>query len=111
MSAISETYRSTRDYVPFLRIETPRDRVALPYSTLLDLALSADETTLLLNFASKQVTVKGKRLHEIFCAIAQGHAEALFTRNASEELADAPGNKAPNIIEIRLREPEEAEIS
>jgi len=101
----AESYQTTEEHVPYLRIETPRDRVALPYSTLLGLTLSADEMTLRLNFASTEVTVKGKRLHEVFCSIAKGHGEALFARCVSEEMTDAPGNGAPFISEIRLKEP------
>jgi hypothetical protein len=71
----------------------------------LGLTLSADEMTLHLNFASTEVTVKGKRLHEVFCSIARGKGEALFARSVSEEMADATGNKAPFISEIRLKEP------
>ena len=109
MNATGESYQSTKDYVPFLRLETPRNRVALPYSTLLSLEISSDGTILRLNFVSKEVTVTGKRLHEIFCAIAKGQTEALFARSASDELTDASKNRAPYITDIRLKEPNEAQ--
>lgn len=108
MTAIAVSYQSTEDHVPFLRIEAARVRVALPYSTLLSLTLSADGTTLILIFASTEVTVKGMRLHEVFCAIAKGQVEALFARNPSEQMLDVSGSHAPFISEIRLSSPDES---
>jgi hypothetical protein len=101
-----ESYQSTERFAPFLRLETPRERVALPYATLLGMTLSADETTIELDFASRIVTVKGKRLHEVFCSIAAGRGEALFARSATDEMSLGPGSKAPLIVEIRIKKPE-----
>jgi len=85
-------------------VPAPRERLALPYSTLLALMLSADETTLELDFASRVVTVKGKRLYEIFCVLAAGRGEGIFARSASDEMTLSRANKAPFISEIRIKE-------
>ena len=75
-------------------------KVLLP---LLEIKLSADETTLELDFASRIVTVKGKRLHEVFCSIAAGRSEALFALNATHEIALGTGYMAPFISDIRVK--------
>ena len=106
-----ESYQTSEAHVPFLRIETPRDRVALPYAMLLGLTLSNDETTLVLNFASSVVTIQGRRLYEVFCAISSGRGEALFARNCSDDMVAVPLQKAPFISAIRVREVEEEAIS
>jgi len=104
MSTATESYHTTEGQAPFLRIETPRERLALPYSTLLALMLSADETTLELDFASRVVTVKGKRLYEVFCVLAAGRGEGIFARSASDEMTLSRANRAPFISEIRIKE-------
>ena len=102
-----ESYQTSEVHVPFLRIETPRDRVALPYAMLIGLTLSSDETTLVLNFASSLVTVQGRSLYEIFCAISRGRGEALFARNGSDDMVASPLQKAPFISAIRIKDLEE----
>ena len=98
-----ECYQTSDFVAPFLRLETPRERIALPYSTLLGVTLSVDETILALDFADRQVTVRGKRLHEVFCAIARGRVEAVFARSAADELLVGPGNAVPIVTEIRIK--------
>jgi len=61
----------------FLRFESPRERLALPYAGLTELRLSLDETVLTLLFVTHRVTVKGRKLHEAHCAIAAGSAAAM----------------------------------
>jgi hypothetical protein len=97
-----ECYVTSDFGAPFIRLETPRERIALPYSTLLGVTLSVDESILGLDFADRQVTVRGKRLHEVFCALARGRVEAVFARPAADELLAGPGNTAPVVTEIRV---------
>jgi hypothetical protein len=102
MAKAQECYQTSDFVAPFIRLETPRERIALPYSTLLGVTLSVDETILGLDFADRQVTVLGKRLHEVFCALARGRVEAVFARPAADELLAGPGNAAPVVTEIRV---------
>jgi hypothetical protein len=61
-----------------LRLETPRERLALPYAALTAVELSVDETTLGISFVTHLVVVKGHRLAEAYCAVAAGLAVALL---------------------------------
>lgn len=70
----------------FLRLSSPREHIALPYSCLLKLALSLDETSLELSFATHRVTLSGKNLAEIYTAVAE--AEARLVRVVSAGFAD-----------------------
>jgi hypothetical protein len=58
----------------FLRLSSPREHIALPYACLLKLALSLDETSLELSFATHRVTLTGKNLAEVYVAVAEGEA-------------------------------------
>ncbi|MBP6506420.1 MAG: hypothetical protein KA257_02545 [Opitutaceae bacterium] len=60
-----------------LRLETPRERIALPYASLTAVELSTNETTLTVSFVTHRVIVKGRKLHQAHCAVAAGQAEAL----------------------------------
>jgi hypothetical protein len=61
----------------FLRFESTRERIALPYALLLKLELSLDQRTLELGFATHAVTLGGRELHEIYEAVADGHARCI----------------------------------
>ncbi|MBI5693762.1 MAG: hypothetical protein HZC55_27120 [Verrucomicrobia bacterium] len=61
----------------FLRFESKRERIALPYALLLKLELSLDQRTLELAFATHTVTVGGWDLNEIYEMIADGHARCI----------------------------------
>jgi hypothetical protein len=45
-----------------LRLETPRERIALPYASLTSVELSTNEATLILGFVTHRVTVKGRKV-------------------------------------------------
>ena len=107
---LAECYVTSDHSVSFLRLETPRERLALPYATLLGFTLSTDETTLELDFASHKITVRGKRLYEVFCALSAGIGQALIARAETDALLLGPSAKAPFIQEIRIRaiSPEES---
>jgi len=103
MQTSAECYIAGDHPAVFLRLETVRERMALPYAILLGLALSLDETTLELDFASHKVTVTGKRLYEVFCAVSAGQSQALLARGTAEEFALGAAAKAPFIQDIRIK--------
>jgi len=103
MKTSAECYITGERSAPFLRFETKRERMALPYATLLGIGLSLDEKCLELDFASHKVTVTGKRLYEIFCAISRGYGHALFAQYEGTELTAGPDSKAPIICDIRIK--------
>ena len=70
----------------FLRFKSTREQVALPYSSLVKLALKTDETVLELSFVTHRVTISGKNLAEIYKAVAD--VEARQVRTASTDFPD-----------------------
>jgi hypothetical protein len=104
MSSSVECYVTSDHAVSFLRFETPRERLALPYATLLGFTLSNDETILELDFASHKITVKGKRLYEVFCVLSTSVGQALIARSETDSVLLGPSAKAPFIQEIRIKE-------
>ena len=58
----------------FLRFQSSREQIALPYSSLLKLSLKMDETALELSFVTHQVTVTGKNLGAIYKVVAEAEA-------------------------------------
>ncbi len=103
MQTSAECYIAGDRPASFLRLETRRERMALPYAMLLGIVLSLDETSLELDFASHKVTVSGKRLYEVFCAISAGQGQALMALGTVEEFALGPAAKAPYIQDIRIK--------
>jgi len=92
----------------FLRLQSPREQVALPYSSLIKLSLKTDGTALELSYVTHRVTVIGKNLGEIYKAVAE--VEARLVTVVAEDFADAaklPSYKAL-VREIRI-EPLDAE--
>lgn len=69
-----------------LRLETPRERLALPYASLVAVELSANEATLILNFVTHRIVVRGRKLHEAHCAVAAGLAAALVPGVARDSM-------------------------
>ena len=53
--------------------------------------------------AVDKVTVTGKRLYEVFCAVSAGQSQALLARGTAEEFALGPAAKAPFIQDIRIK--------
>jgi len=111
MPTTIECYQANEYLAPFLRIETPRDKMALPYSTLLGITLSTDESILELDFASHSVTIKGRRLYEVFCIIASGRGEALFAKSRSDDMEIPPTSKIPFISEMRIKKSNQTSVS
>jgi hypothetical protein len=86
----------------FLRLQSPREQVALPYSSLIKLSLKTDGTALELSYVTHRVTVGGKNLAEIYKAVAE--AEARLIAVVAEDFADEgklPSYKAL-VREIRI---------
>ena len=57
-----------------LRLESGRQRLAIPYSLLLRVELSEDETGCDLTFATHEVRIRGRWLRPVYIAISQGEA-------------------------------------
>jgi hypothetical protein len=79
----------------FLRFKSTREQVALPYSSLIKLALKTDETALELSFVTHQVTISGKNLSEIYKAVADVKARLVCVAPTgfSDEVS-LPGHKS-----------------
>jgi hypothetical protein len=103
MDKPKECYLPSQYPVPFLRLETPRQRLALPYATLLAINLADDDTLMRIDFASHHVTVQGKRLYEIYCALSAGTCAALFAQAELQELEEGPGSQKPVIHDLRIK--------
>ena len=87
----------------FLRFETPREQIALLYASLVKLSLKPDETGLELSFLTHQVAVSGKKLAEIYRAIAE--AQARVVRVVPEDYSTAmklPAIKA-SVHDVRIK--------
>ncbi len=93
----------------FLRLQSAREQVALPYSSLIKLELKNDATAVELSFVTHRVVITGKNLTEIYRAVAEAEARLVAVLN-SDFPAEARG-LAPNlsVSEIRIDplEPEE----
>ncbi len=93
----------------FLRFESTRERIALPYALLLKLELSLDQRTLELGFATHAVTVGGWDLHEIYEAVADGHARCirLSDRETTGGVVRRDGGAVVAEIRITRLDPED----
>ncbi|MDI1248576.1 MAG: hypothetical protein PSV13_06800 [Lacunisphaera sp.] len=60
-----------------LRLETPRERLALPYAGLVSMSLSVDDTTMAIVFVTHRVTIKGRKLYPVYSEVAAGSAHGL----------------------------------
>jgi hypothetical protein len=79
----------------FLRFKSVREQVALPYSSLIKLELSTDETALELSFVTHLVTVSGNNLAEIYHAVAEVRARSVrVAQIGPAATADLPSYKA-----------------
>jgi hypothetical protein len=99
----TESYLPSQFPVPFLRLESSRQRLALPYATLLGLDLATDDNRLRIDFASYQITAQGKRLYEIYCALSAGTCAALFARTELQDLENGPASDMPVIYSLKIK--------
>ena len=99
-----------------LRLESARERLAIPYASLTAVSLSTDETILTLLFVAHRVTIKGRKLYEAHCAIAAGSAAALAvgrrsfrsSLESSSSLQPVEATETMAIIDIRIETVEAA---
>lgn len=63
----------------FLRFESPREQIALPYASLVQLTLKLDSTALELAFVTHRVTVAGHSLEVLYAAVAEAQARVVRT--------------------------------
>ena len=92
----------------FLRLQSTREQVALPYSSLIKLELKNDATAVELSFVTHRVMISGRNLAEIYQSVAEGQARVISvaaTDFAGEFLM--PAHRAL-VREIRI-EPLDAE--
>jgi len=62
-----------------LRLESHRQRIAIPYALLLRAEISEDETACELTFATHQVSIRGRHLRHIYLAVSQAQAVQIST--------------------------------
>ena len=92
----------------FLRLQSAREQVALPYASLIKLELKNDATAVELSFVTHRVMISGRNLAEIYQSVAEGQARVISvaaTDFAGEFLM--PAHRAL-VREIRI-EPLDAE--
>lgn len=80
----------------FLRLQSAREQVALPYSLLIKLELKNDATALELSYVTHRVMVTGKNLAEIYEALADAQARLISV--AAADFADAFSIPAHNAL-------------
>ena len=68
----------TRDMpAVFLRLQSAREQMALPYSSLIKLELKNDATAVELSFVTHRVMITGRNLAEIYQAVAEMQARLI----------------------------------
>jgi hypothetical protein len=84
-----------------LRLQSSRQRLALPYALLLCAELSEDETGCVITFATHEVSVRGRHLQAVYLAVSQGQAVQVSIGNSS---TFGPGDKflGPLVTDIRI---------
>lgn len=63
----------------FLRFESPREQIALPYASLVQLTLKLDSTALELAFVTHRVTITGHSLEVLYAAVAEAQVRVVRT--------------------------------
>ncbi len=90
-----------------LRLQSPRQRLALPYALLLCAELSEDETGCVITFATHEVSVRGRHLMGIYLAVSQGQA-AQISIGDSASFAEGDKYIGPLVAEIRIEPADES---
>lgn len=93
----------------FLRLQSAREQVALPYSSLIKLELKNDATAVELSFVTHRVLITGRNLAEIYRAVAEAEARliAVLALDFPEEARGLSSNLFVSEIRIAPLEPEE----
>ena len=90
-----------------LRLQSNRQRIALPYALLLRIELSDDETTCVIVFATHEVGVRGRHLRQVYLAVSQGQA-AQISIGESTKVNEGDSFLDPLVTEIRIEPTDEA---
>lgn len=61
----------------FLRLQSAREQIALPYSSLIKLELKNDATAVELSFVTHRVVIVGRNLDEIYQSVAEAQARMI----------------------------------
>lgn len=77
-----------------LRIESARERLALPYASLVAIQLSMDDTAVVIFFVTHKITLKGRHLAEVYNAVATGTAAMLAIGRKTFQSSIKPANPA-----------------
>ena len=94
-----------------LRFEASRERIALPYSSLVSITLAIDETVLELSYVTHRIIINGRKLYAAHCAIAAGLAVAICpgrksirstSLNTARPQSGAEENETMVISDIRI---------
>ena len=93
----------------FLRLQSSREQVALPYSSLVKLELKNDATAVELSFVTHRVMITGKNLTEISRAVAEAEARliAVLAMDFPEEARGSSSNLLVSEIRINPLETED----
>ena len=62
----------------FLRLQSAREQIALPYSSLIKLELKNDATAVELSYVTHRVMITGRNLAEIYQAVAEAQARVVM---------------------------------
>ncbi len=86
----------------FLRLQSTREQVALPYSSLIKLELKNDATAVELSFVTHRVMISGRNLAEVYQAAAEAQARLISV--AAKDFAGEFINPAHQALvrEIRI---------
>lgn len=90
-----------------LRLQSHRQRLALPYALLLRAELSDDETNCVIIFATHEISVRGRHLRGVYLAVSQGQAAQIST-GESAMMAEGDSILGPLVTEIRIEPADEA---
>lgn len=84
-----------------LRLQSHRQRIALPYALLLRVELSEDETTCAITFATHEVSVQGRHLEQVYLALSQGQAVQIGI-GQSESIPEGTSVLGPLVTQVRI---------
>lgn len=90
-----------------LRLQSHRQKIALPYALLLRAELSEDATNCVIIFATHEISVRGRHLREVYLAVSQAQAtEVSIGQSAS--LPEGAAFLGPLVTEIRIEPTDES---
>ena len=93
----------------FLRFESPREQIALPYASLVQLTLKLDSTALELAFVTHRVTVAGHSLEVLYAAVAEAQARVVRTLATEFGVGEWPAPYQAIVRSIRIESHESLE--